>query len=82
MREHKGTCLITADPATSSKRDGCGGGGSHTSSSAACPCTASGLCTILEAARDPLKARGRGGGAGRFLCEQALSKLSKATVTS
>lgn len=44
------TCLIPAGPATSSKRDGCDGAGSHTSSDAVCPCTASGLCTILDPA--------------------------------
>ena len=48
--ERRDACLIPAGPATSSKRDGCDGAGSHTSSSAACPCTASGLCTILDPA--------------------------------
>lgn len=51
VTERRGTCLIPADPATSSKRDGCDGAGSHTSSSAVCPCTASGLCTILDPAQ-------------------------------
>jgi len=39
--------LMPSGPATSSKRDGCAGAGSHTSAAAAKPCTASGLCCTL-----------------------------------
>lgn len=45
-----GARLIPSGPATSSNRDGCTGWSSQTSSTAARPCTASGLCTTLAAA--------------------------------
>ena len=45
-----GARLILSGPATSSNREGCAGWGSQTSSTAARPCTASGLCTTLAAA--------------------------------